>query len=67
MNESTVANLFDSNKVESLSGTAGEIGSGFGLLLTKEIVDKHKGRISIESSVGVGTTFVISLPKYARR
>lgn len=67
MNESTVANLFDSNKVASLSGTAGEIGSGFGLLLTKEIVDKHKGRISIESSVGVGTTFVISLPKYPKR
>jgi two-component system sensor histidine kinase/response regulator len=67
MNEATVKNLFDSNQVESLRGTAGEIGSGFGLLLTKEIVDKHQGRISIDSSVGVGTTFVISLPRYIKR
>ena len=57
MDYTTIRNLFDFHKVESHRGTAGKIGRGFGLLLTKEIVDKHNGRISIFSSVGVGTKF----------
>jgi signal transduction histidine kinase len=44
-------------------GTGGEKGTGLGMPIVKSFVDLHKGTIEIESEVGKGTTFVISLPK----
>lgn len=40
-----------------------KVGNGLGLAIVKRIVDICKGEIDIESCVGVGTTFVIRLPK----
>lgn len=37
-------------------------GLGVGLALTKEIVDRHNGMIAVDSELGVGTTFTLSLP-----
>ncbi|MBN2012634.1 GHKL domain-containing protein [candidate division KSB1 bacterium] len=37
-------------------------GTGLGLAITKQIIDKHNGRISVDSILGVGTTFTIKLP-----
>jgi len=37
-------------------------GTGIGLSICKKIVDQHKGVISATSNLGIGTTFVISLP-----
>ena len=37
-------------------------GMGLGLAIAKSIIDAHKGSIDVESSVGQGTTFVITLP-----
>ena len=37
-------------------------GLGVGLSLTKEIVDRHNGTISVDSEEGVGTTFTLHLP-----
>lgn len=37
-------------------------GSGIGLALTKELIDLHKGKIEVESSVIHGTTFTITFP-----
>ena len=37
-------------------------GSGIGLAVADEIVQLHKGRLDIESGVGVGTTVTITLP-----
>lgn len=38
-------------------------GTGMGLFITKQIIEAHKGTISVESEEGKGSTFVISLPK----
>jgi signal transduction histidine kinase len=37
-------------------------GIGFGLYICKQIVDQHKGRIEVESKLGEGATFLVSLP-----
>jgi signal transduction histidine kinase len=37
-------------------------GSGLGLAIVKSIVDMHAGRVTVESAVGQGTTFTVSLP-----
>ena len=41
--------------------TAGE-GSGLGLAIVKKIIDKHNGRIEVNTQLGVGTTFSVYLP-----
>ncbi|QDT09078.1 sensor histidine kinase [Planctomycetes bacterium K23_9] len=41
---------------------SGKGGTGLGLAACKEIIDSHQGRIRVESSVGVGTAFIIRLP-----
>jgi len=40
----------------------GKGGTGLGLAACKEVIDAHQGRIRVESSVGVGTAFIIRLP-----
>jgi len=37
-------------------------GSGVGLTLVKKLVDLHKGQIGLESRLGEGTTFYVTLP-----
>lgn len=41
---------------------SGKGGTGLGLAACKEIIDAHQGRIRVESSLGVGTAFIIRLP-----
>jgi signal transduction histidine kinase len=38
------------------------VGSGLGLDIVKKIIDKHHGKIELQSEVGVGTTFTVVLP-----
>lgn len=62
MYEETINNLFNFEKKTVSKGTAGESGSGLGLILIKEFVEKHNGKISIDSVVGKGSTFTLFFP-----
>ena len=54
--------LFNANEVVSTPGTTGESGSGLGLVICKEFLEKNKGMIVVESEPGNGSTFTVTLP-----
>jgi signal transduction histidine kinase len=56
-------NLFRLDYNVSRQGTDNEPSTGLGLVLCKEFVDIHKGKIWIESKENVGTTFYINIPQ----
>jgi PAS domain S-box-containing protein len=60
--EDDLAKLFSVDAKFTSEGTAGEKGSGLGLSLVKEIIEKHGGTISVESEYEKGTEFTFTLP-----
>ncbi|MHC1775500.1 MAG: response regulator [Lentimicrobium sp.] len=62
MTQSQRENLFNPGNYLSTAGTANEPGSGLGLILCKEMIEKMNGKIGVESWQGTGSTFWISLP-----
>ncbi len=40
----------------------GRVGMGLGLLISRQIVEQHRGRLTVRSTLGEGTTFTVSLP-----
>jgi len=57
-----LSDLFRTDRHTTTLGTKGEPGSGLGLLLCHDLVQKHGGNLQVDSTVGVGTTFRFTLP-----
>jgi signal transduction histidine kinase/CheY-like chemotaxis protein len=60
--EAEQGKLFRPFQTTSVRSTAGEKSTGLGLMIARRIVEGHRGRIWVESQVGVGTTFWVALP-----
>ncbi len=62
MSEEVIDKIFRIDTKHSTPGTEKEQGTGLGLLLCKEFVEKNGGKISVESKINEGTTFTFTLP-----
>jgi signal transduction histidine kinase len=62
ISEAKQKSLFTEKEIESIPGTENEKGTGLGLKLCSELVKINNGTISVESKVGEGTCFLITLP-----
>lgn len=64
MDKETLSEIFNTDEINSTYGTNDEKGSGLGLMLCKEFIERHNGKIWAESTPGEGSEFFISLPRY---
>jgi signal transduction histidine kinase len=62
MDEETLASLFDVAAMHSRPGTAGETGTGLGLQVVKDFMERHGGRVSARSESGRGSSFELFFP-----
>jgi YesN/AraC family two-component response regulator len=63
MTDEQVENIFSIEKQILSVGSAGEKGTGLGLMITKEFIEANNGSITINSLVNEGSTFIVRLPR----
>ncbi len=63
ISEEGLLELFDPQKIRSTRGTAGEKGTGLGLVMCKEFVEQNGGTLQARSKLGEGTVFCFILPQ----
>ena len=64
MTAEVINHLFKIGKNISTKGTNDEMGTGLGLILSKEFIERNGGSISVKSEVNKGSEFIITLPRY---
>ncbi len=62
MSPKTISKLFKIEESQSRLGTNNESGTGLGLILCKDIINKNNGKIWVESEPGKGSVFKFSIP-----
>jgi signal transduction histidine kinase len=62
MSKKMVENLFRLDEQTNRKGTEGEPTTGLGLIICKEFVEKHGGKLWVDSEEGEGSTVYFSLP-----
>jgi len=62
--DNDIPKLFNIDIKYSRTGTTGESGTGLGLILCKDLVQRSKGEISVKSKQGEGSTFTVKLPAF---
>ena len=63
MNEKTMNKLFQADSISGTKGTDGERGTGLGLLICKEFVERNNGKIKVTSEKGLGSKFTFTIPE----
>lgn len=62
MDKETIDSLFKIESTRSVEGTGGEQGTGLGLILSHEFIERNHGSIEVQSKPGKGSTFIVRLP-----
>lgn len=64
IDDKIIANLFSITSKTSTVGTENEKGTGLGLILCKDLIEKNNGQLWAESKYGKGSKFSFTIPKY---
>ena len=62
MNDTIIDHLFSLDAKTGRKGTDGELSTGLGLIICKDLIGKHGGKLKVESEEGKGSTFSFTLP-----
>jgi signal transduction histidine kinase len=57
-----VEQILTSHSTHSTLGTSGEKGTGLGLVLCRQMLERNQGRLTLRSEIGKGSTFTFTLP-----
>jgi signal transduction histidine kinase len=62
MDKDMIGKLFQIDENTSRKGTDGEPSTGLGLIICKDFVEKHGGKLTVESELDKGSEFCFTLP-----
>lgn len=65
--EDQIKKIFFTDSTETTAGTSGELGTGLGLLLCKDLIQRNGGKFWVKSSLGQGTSFFFTVPINANK